>query len=161
MELDQRVTKAYEELRMDIYRYLLAIGLPSQAAQDITQDCFIRLYETLHGGETVQNSRSWLLRVAHNLGINIITAKGFETDEIDPDEPAVAFTAETRLIEEERRERLRREISQLSVQQRSCLELRAQGLRYREIGEIIGISTSTVGEFLRRAISRLRRALSE
>ena len=59
---------------------------------------------------------------------------------------------------EERRSRLRTEIERLSVQQRACLELRAQGLRYREIGEIIGISTSAVGEFLRRAIERLREA---
>ena len=161
MDLDERVTTAYEEMRMDIHRYLLTIGLPAHAAQDITQDCFIRLFETLHGGTTVENSRAWLLRVAHNLGINMMTAKGFDTAELDFDQPAPAATVVERLIEEERKHRLRREISLLSTQQRACLELRAQGLRYREIGEIIGISTSAVGEFLRRAISRLRSALSE
>jgi DNA-directed RNA polymerase specialized sigma24 family protein len=34
-----------------------------------------------------------------------------------------------------------------------------EGFRYREIAEIVGISTSTVGEFLGRAVKRLRRAL--
>jgi len=29
MDLDERVTTAYEEMRMDIYRYLLTIGLPA------------------------------------------------------------------------------------------------------------------------------------
>jgi DNA-directed RNA polymerase specialized sigma24 family protein len=32
-----------------------------------------------------------------------------------------------------------------------------EGLRYAEIGVALGISASTVGEFLRRAISRLRK----
>jgi RNA polymerase sigma-70 factor (ECF subfamily) len=70
-------------------------------------------------------------------------------------------TIEDRLINEERTKLLRDAISHLSTQQKACLELRAQGLRYREIGEIMGISTSTVGEFLRRAIARLREALDE
>jgi len=36
-----------------------------------------------------------------------------------------------------------------------------QGLGYREIAEAIGISTSAVGEFLRRATKRLKRALHD
>jgi hypothetical protein len=36
-----------------------------------------------------------------------------------------------------------------------------QGLGYREIAEVIGISSSAVGEFLRRATERLKRALHE
>jgi DNA-directed RNA polymerase specialized sigma24 family protein len=37
--------------------------------------------------------------------------------------------------------------------------LRVQGLRYREIAETVGISTSAVGEFLRRAVVRLKEAI--
>jgi DNA-directed RNA polymerase specialized sigma24 family protein len=35
--------------------------------------------------------------------------------------------------------------------------LRLEGLRYPEIGAVLGISPSAVGEFLRRAISRLKK----
>jgi RNA polymerase sigma-70 factor (ECF subfamily) len=45
----------------------------------------------------------------------------------------------------------------LSDQQRRCLHLRLEGLRYPEIGSILGISASAVGEFLRRAIVRLKK----
>jgi RNA polymerase sigma-70 factor (ECF subfamily) len=54
---------------------------------------------------------------------------------------------------------LSRAIGELSPQQKNCLHLRAQGLRYREIAETIGISTSAVGEFLRRAVTRLKEAM--
>ena len=50
-------------------------------------------------------------------------------------------------------------VRDLSPQQRNCLHLRAQGLRYREIAETMGISSSAVGEFLRRAVVRLKEAL--
>jgi DNA-directed RNA polymerase specialized sigma24 family protein len=39
--------------------------------------------------------------------------------------------------------------------------LRLEGLRYAEIAAALGISSSAVGEFLRRAIERLRRTRHE
>ena len=75
MTLEQRIAAAYEELRMDVYRYVLTLGLPPEAAQDITQDGFVRFYETLRQGTTVENARAWLLRVAHNLAVNTVKAR--------------------------------------------------------------------------------------
>jgi RNA polymerase sigma-70 factor (ECF subfamily) len=161
MTLEERIAAVYEELRMDVYRYVVTLGMPQQAAQDIAQDSFVRLYETLRNGSTVAHERAWLLRVAHNMAMNAVGAKDFSTIELSDEAVAITRTAEENLIEAERRARLRRAIKRLSAQQRACLELRAQGLRYREIGEIIGINTSTVGEFLRRAVRNLQEALDE
>jgi len=55
--------------------------------------------------------------------------------------------------------RLGQAVAALSPQQRQCLHLRTEGFRYREIAAILNISDSSVGEFLRRAIVRLRKAL--
>lgn len=161
MTLEQRIAAAYEELRMDVYRYVLTLGLPPEAAQDITQDGFVRFYETLRQGTTVENARAWLLRVAHNLAVNAVKARSFKVTELRELETTTTRTTEDRLIDEERRKRIRSEIAHLSTQQRACLELRAQGLRYREIAEIMEISTSAVGEFLKRAVTKLREALDE
>jgi len=43
----------------------------------------------------------------------------------------------------------------LSPSERECLLLRATGLRYREIGEVLGIATSTVNDTVDRAIRKL------
>jgi len=43
----------------------------------------------------------------------------------------------------------------LSASERECLLLRAAGLRYREIGEVLGIATSTVSDTVDRAIKKL------
>jgi RNA polymerase sigma-70 factor (ECF subfamily) len=52
-------------------------------------------------------------------------------------------------------------VQNLSEQQQRCLHLRLEGLRYPEIGAVLGISASAVAEFLRRAIARLRKASHE
>jgi RNA polymerase sigma-70 factor (ECF subfamily) len=50
-------------------------------------------------------------------------------------------------------------LSLLSVQERRCLELRAEGLRYREIAEALSIGSSTVETFLARAIRKIVKQL--
>jgi RNA polymerase sigma-70 factor (ECF subfamily) len=68
---------------------------------------------------------------------------------------------EQRLLERERLLSFHRAVENLSEQQQRCLHLRLEGLRYPEIGAVLGISASAVAEFLRRAIARLRKASHE
>ncbi|MBK7598140.1 MAG: sigma-70 family RNA polymerase sigma factor [Acidobacteria bacterium] len=65
--------------------------------------------------------------------------------------------AEQRLLANERQRQLRAVMMQLSPQQRHCLFLRAEGLNYREIGEVLGIGISTVATFWDARLSGLLR----
>jgi RNA polymerase sigma-70 factor (ECF subfamily) len=162
-ELHDRVTALYEETREDVYYYAQTLGLSPAQAQEVTQEVFLRLYVSLQNGEDIQNLRGWVFRVAHNFGLKV-RAKEREHGAIDDfveRTPGSEESAERRIIEKERRMRMRAALADLSPQQRQCLHLRAAGLRYREIGEAVGIGTSTVNEFLRRAVSKLRKALHE
>jgi len=51
--------------------------------------------------------------------------------------------------------RLRSAYAQLTPRQRDCLLLRAEGLRYREIALVLGVSVQRVGEMMQRAINLL------
>jgi RNA polymerase sigma-70 factor (ECF subfamily) len=164
-ELDAEVSRAYVDWRGDVYRYLLSLGLYPPQAQDATQDVFLRLYTTLRkGGEPILNQRAWVFRTAHNLGL---TLRSRETGRLPFDARMEATIAdggrgpERSLIEREKLSRVHRAVSLLSPQQRQCLRLRAEGLKYEEIADTIGISVSTVYEFLRRAVTRLRKAVYE
>ena len=163
-KLREQVAQLFEEARDDVYRYLLTLGLYPPQAQEATQEVFLRLYATMRKGEEILNHRAWIFRVAHNLGLKIRARQN----------PLVAFDAEleTRiasrtedpersLLERERSLRFHQAVEGLSEQQRRCLFLRMEGLRYPEIGSALGISASAVGEFLRRAIARLRKAAHE
>jgi RNA polymerase sigma-70 factor (ECF subfamily) len=159
--LQERVGELYEESRDDVYRYLLTLGLYPPAAQEAAQEVFLRLYEVLRQGEEIQNARAWVFRVAHNLGLKIRARQGAEMP-FDPDIgqrlTAVTETPESQLMERERMSRFHRAVEGLSEQQRRCLSLRLEGLRYPEIASALGISASAVGEFLRRATARLRKS---
>jgi RNA polymerase sigma-70 factor (ECF subfamily) len=72
-----------------------------------------------------------------------------------------AVNPEQSLLERERQVRFARAVANLSDQQRRCLHLRLEGLRYAEIASVLGISASAVSEFLRRAVARLRKVNHE
>jgi RNA polymerase sigma-70 factor (ECF subfamily) len=159
---EQAVAELFIAAREDVYRYLLTLGLAAPQAQEAAQEVFLRLYAAMRKGQRIENPRAWIFCVAHNHGL---TLRGQERatrpfdPELDTRLPDGAASVEQRLIERERRTRLGHAVADLSPQQRQCLHLRTEGFRYREIAAILGISDSSVGEFLRRAIMRLRKAL--
>jgi RNA polymerase sigma-70 factor (ECF subfamily) len=158
------VTEAFVEWRLELYRYALSIGLDPAGAQEITQEAFLRLFVALEQGEKIASRKAWLFRVAHNLAINLRVREsrlGRWTPELDEVLVDAGANPEQALLEREKFARLRREVERLSEQQRQCLHLRAAGLRYRDIADIIGIKISTVSEFLTRAIEKLRKARHE
>lgn len=157
--LEDRVAELFVELRSDVFRYLITLGLPPAQAQEVTQEVFLRLYQTLKRGDQIENPRAWIFRVAHNCGLKVRAREGYQQP-YDPDIAAQLADPEANpemsAMERERALRFHRAVESLSEQQRRCLLLRLEGLRYGEIGAVLGISASAVGEFLRRAISRLK-----
>ncbi|HTB94516.1 MAG TPA: RNA polymerase sigma factor [Candidatus Sulfotelmatobacter sp.] len=152
------VTTLYRELRKPLMRYLVCLGLTKDEAQDVVQDAFLSLQRHLASEGTQENIRGWLFRVAHNQARNRQTSyhRRFSKPlEGEPDFLAPGTTPEQKVIEKERFRRLAIAIGLLSESERECLLLRAGGLRYREIGEVLGIATSTVGDTVERAIKKL------
>lgn len=160
MSVRDRVEEIYVAERNNIYAYLLYCGVSPQRAQELAQDSFLKLYLKMSKGEAVENPRAWLYRVAHNFALRHHKREPV-FDEIDPAAPLRAPDPdpESALMQRQRRAAIAAAVRALSPQQRNCLHLRVEGLRYREIAETIGISTSAVGEFLRRAVVRLKEAL--
>lgn len=164
VKLEERVTRLFELLREPVYHYLLVIFRRPAEAEDITQETFLQLYKHLHDGERIENVRFWIFRVAHNLAINrqkreriyeLLAEPTWE--EIRERLADSALDPEQLLLRQEKMQRLHAAMAWLSPQERQCLHLRAEGFRYREIAEILGIATPSVAEFLRRGIRKLMR----
>jgi RNA polymerase sigma-70 factor (ECF subfamily) len=68
---------------------------------------------------------------------------------------AADATPEKAILEKEKFRRLRAAVGLLPESERECLLLRAGGLRYREIGDVLGLATSTVADTVERAIKKL------
>jgi len=152
------VTAWFEELRAPLLRYLASVGLVPQDTEEIVQEVFLALFDHLKQGRPRTNLRGWIFRVAHNLALkrryrraklvawNEDTAIGRRTPEPDP---------EQRFSDLQRRRRLLSVVRSMAPKERSCLMLRAEGLRYREIAEALGMSLGAVAIALERALSKL------
>jgi RNA polymerase sigma-70 factor, ECF subfamily len=155
-------TTLYRELRKPLLRYLACLGLSRDEAQDVVQDAFLGLHRHLASAGNSdagrENIRSWIFRVAHNQARN--RQKSYDRRFRAPldtrmDTASHEATPERAMLQKEKFGRLGKAIRQLAEAERECLLLRAEGLRYREIGEVLGIPTSTVADTVARAIKKL------
>lgn len=161
------IVALYDELRPSLFGYLICLGLMPQEADDIIQDSFVQLYRVQKSSGNIVNPRSWLFRVAHNLSVNLQRRERRLVSTADGEPYAhleggrVEADPEEIYAHKERLRLLATAISRLPQRQRECLYLRAEGLRYREIAEVIGMTTSAVAESLKRAVVRLMDDLYE
>jgi RNA polymerase sigma-70 factor, ECF subfamily len=161
MTAEQQVAHEYGQTREDVFRYLVSVGIRPAEAQEMSQEVFLRLFMALRKGEGIRSLRGWIFRVAHNLAMQSILRQ----PELKPFDGAVERSLkdgrespEEAMFQQQRIASLQQAYRTLSPQQRQCLYLRAEGLRYREIADAIGVTVSTVNEFLNRGFSKLRKA---
>jgi RNA polymerase sigma-70 factor, ECF subfamily len=162
VQLREKVTRHFEQWRDLVYRYLAAVFGPAAQAEEITQEVFLKLYEAMQSGQEISNVRAWVFRVAHNLAVDQIRGRQFVAP-LDEEawEAACRSLEDTRLNPEQRMlqiekfGRLNAAVARLTMIERQCLHLRASGLRYREIADIVGLSTTSVAETLYRVIQKL------
>ena len=156
------VLDLYDRDHLGLRRYVAFLGADQETAKEIVQESFLRMHQHLLSGGDRSNLRAWLYRVAHNLVRNAQTSARTNRIEYLPDLPASgemrdsAISAEDELLATERNKRFRAALDQLSPVQRDCLALRTRGLKYREIGEVLSLSVSTVGEHVQRGLEKLK-----
>jgi RNA polymerase sigma-70 factor, ECF subfamily len=129
---------------------------------DLMQEILTALWRALPRFRGESSERTFVLRVAHNRGITFSTRRRrFEALPDDGRFTDPAPLAETRLIHEQRRDRLFLAIRRLPEAQRQAVMLRLEGLSQREIAELQGTTETNVGVRLARARKALRTQLIE
>jgi len=160
--IEAAVMELFEEFRNPLLRYSLSLGLTVHDAEEVIQEVFLALFRHLQLGRSRRNLRGWLFRVAHNLALKQRLANRTLTvldtriaeEQVDPT-PSPEEEAST----VQRCHRLLAVVQALPDNDQSCLRLRAEGLRYREIATVLGISLGAVSISLTRSLARLTRAV--
>ena len=146
----------FDANRAALHRYLLSIGIASPDCDEIVQETFLALFQHLSREKPRDNLRGWLFRVAHNhaLKLRTRTSRSAELLDLHPDPLP---NPEQRAVLQQRQRRLLAVVRALPEQDRECLSLRAEGFRYREIAEILGISLGSVANAMARSLDKLSR----
>src|SRR5271154_1633608 len=145
-EIECEVMNLFEQFRNPLLRYVLSFGIPVQDAEEVSQEVFISLVRHLQLERSRKNLRGWIFRVGHNLALKRRQAnqKVCETAASDwtiaerqcdpsPD-------PEEQLSFKQRRTRLLAVLAAFPEEEQCCLRLRAEGVQYREIAEVLGMS---------------------
>ena len=148
-----------------VYRYL---GDPEDA-KDITQESFVRAYSHLDGFRGQSKFSSWLYQIALNLcRSKLRRQKARPTVSIDDreDENPLWAVADERptpadtTLEQERAVAVREALARLPEAQRTVIILKEyNGLKFREIAEILDTPESTVKSRLYHGLEALAKAL--
>lgn len=152
----------YDRHVVRVYRHIYyMVGNPAEA-EDLTAQTFLRAWEAIEryqvrGAPFV----SWLLRIAHNLGVSHLRSKressqlhdGIVDDKLRRDpEWSYQQTAEEEMVREA--------ILRLREEQRQVIILRfIEDLDYREVAEIIGKSVAAIRVIQHRALNALRKQM--
>src|SRR5690606_15693467 len=146
-----------------IYTSIYLLVKDSALAEDIFQDTFIKVINTLKGGRYNEEGKflPWVLRIAHNLVIDhyrkerrttlVVNSEGFDIfDVLYVSEE----NAESRMIREETHQELRRLIQLLPDEQKEVLIMRHYGeMSFKDIADVTDVSINT-------ALGRMRYALN-
>jgi RNA polymerase sigma factor (sigma-70 family) len=158
--VEAEINSLFRQLRNPLLRYLVALGISPHDGEEIIQEVFLALFQHLDRGRSRQNLPGWVFRVAHNLGIKQrVRSHRQKWEEAEADAQSdSALNPEEQAVDAQRQKRLQAVLRALPEQDRCCLCLRAEGLRYREIAEVLEMSLGAVSLSLSRSLARLERA---
>ena len=159
---EEEVIHLFALFRNPLLRYVISLGLSRQDGEEIIQEVFLALFRHLRAGKSRANLRGWIFRVAHNLALKQRMANKKSQTLLDDDEevtlrqPDKAPNPEQHAASHQRWRRMQAILRALPEQDRYCLYLRAEGLRYREIASTLGISLGAVSLALARSLARMK-----
>ena len=144
----------YHRTRTAVYGLVLSYLKHPQDAEDVTQDAFVRIWDTAASYRPQGKPMAWLLTVARNLALMRLRERG-KTQELT-DEEWSALPARAPDVTPEDRHVLRAALSLLSEQERQVVMLHAvTGLKHREIAQLLELPLATVLSKYRRALKKL------
>jgi RNA polymerase sigma-70 factor (ECF subfamily) len=161
---DEFVEQALAEFEGPLIGYAMGIVHDLERARDVVQDTFIRLYQ--QDREKVSRGlKTWLFTVCRNRALDVLRK---EKRMVGLDEEAALRikspdTGPRNAVDwEERVTQVMTALDRLSDNQREVILLKfQQGLSYKDISEVTGLSSGNVGFLLHTGLKRLRTLLPD
>lgn len=158
--------------RSKVYTYIYLTIKNHSLAEDLFQETFIKVIQSLRAGKYKDNGRflSWVIRIAHNLIIdhfrkekqmNSISNDDSELDLFN-NKKLAEDNVEDLMVSNQIREDIRKLINELPKDQREVVLMRHFGeFSFKEIADQTGVSINTALGRMRYALINLRKMIKE
>lgn len=167
--------RAFEELlnrhKNKIYTSIYLFVKERSLAEDIFQDTFIKIIDTLRKGKYNEEGKfvQWAMRIAYNMCVDHFRRSKRKptvapTDEFDIFSVLSVSeeNAETRIIRSQTHDKVRRLVDQLPPEQREVVILRHYAeMSFKEIAALTRVSINTALGRMRYALINIRKMVEE
>ena len=145
----------YHRTRAAVYAMALSILKNTHDAQDVTQDTFVRVWDSAPQYRSRGTPMAWILTITRNLA-RMRLRQGTRETELDKTEWE-AIPADAQGVTPEDRQLLQTALAALSQTERQIVLLHAvTGLKHREIAEVLELPLATVLSKYHRALRKLK-----
>jgi RNA polymerase sigma factor (sigma-70 family) len=162
-ELDERFGLLLREHHRALCRLAASYAANRSDRDDLLQEIAIAVWRALPTFRGECSARTFVFRIAHNRCITHLSKKrvtvSLDDARIDPEDTEAS--SEAIVSNEQDRRRFVGALRKLPVIHREVLVLFLEGMEYKDIAAVIGISESNVGVRLNRARQRLRALLED
>ena len=166
------IEKLIRRHRSKVYTYILLTIKNQQLAEDLFQETFIKVIQSLRDGKYRDNGRflSWVIRISHNLIIDHFRKEKQMNSVSNDDSEVDLFNSkklsdhniEELIVNNQIRSEIRLLINELPDDQREVVLLRHYGgLSFKEIAEQTEVSINTALGRMRYALINLRKLIKE
>ena len=157
-----------------VHRVLLMMLRDPDEADNLTQECFLRAYQSFSSFRGESSLETWLLRIAANLAHDharnrkvsfwkrLLGLDGEADDALAEQVPSGAASPEQILLAREDVRAVWEVANQLSQQQRAVFMLRfVEEMELHEIAAVLGLQVGSVKTHLFRAVQTVRTKLRD
>ena len=156
------IEQLYDEHAQAVFAFLLNFTRREADTRDLLQEVFIRLAKRPELLEGLRDERAFLLRLAHNLAIDLIRRRGTREKHHEQmaGETLSLFAPAAEADESAFREALSGAMGELPADQRAVVHLKLwEGLTFERIAELLGIPLNTAASRYRYGLDKLRQRL--
>lgn len=162
---DEEFRRLYETLFKLIFRVAYRVTQDVDTSEDLCHEAFIKYYKRHKSFPDENQAKYWLIRVVKNTAINSEKRKNRERNaygRLKKMVPKYSITGEEAFLQSEAAVAVKTALKMLPYQYRIVLVLKEyEGLSYREIGSIMGISEGNVKVRVFRGREKLQKFLEE
>ena len=154
-----RMSLLFERYQTKLYQFFRRMGLEPPASEDLTQEVFFRVLRARQTYHSNSPFRAWLYQIARNVRVDHLrrVARETQVDDEFGDAFAMAPTTHADLESAENASTLWKALASLPDRKRELLILsRFQGMKYREIADLMGCDVNTIKVRIHRSMNDLR-----
>lgn len=162
---EEAFKKIYYLFYKKLYLFSLALVRTKEAAEEITEDVFIKIWQKKDQISTIYNLRVYLYIATKNTALSYLAKKAKDNltepfDNINIELYKSTVTPEELMITSEMYRKIQLQVEALPPRCKMIFKLiREDGLKYKEVSDILNISVNTIDVQIAIAVKKIAVAL--